>query len=321
MFGTFSRVCQGVFSECYTFDEMKEACARNGKLTFKPWEMTFQEHIMDWKSFLGIDLHVPSFEHITEHHAFKIGKAHNGDIQLLYKEWRQDKEWQGSLLHSTGVPIFHTDRLLEALQRLPRYIQPPLAVDPAVSETVTKLIRGLKSSGVATPSRIEWFERFQKISPPPAEIPDPVSLLLSPMPPIAEELQTPPVPCSNPAPARPIIAQAPRVAPELYTNRDPLVGELVVVEMHPEDRQQWPEYYFWIACVLHCPSNPSKSYKVLWYHKRNDKYKKAKNKKENCWKVKRSTILFSGFSLTSTNKLYLANERLFMAHDKVKQLM
>lgn len=320
MFGTFSRVCQSVFRECYTFEEMRLVCSQNGKLTFKPWDMIIQQHILDWKSFLGVDLKVPTFKHITEHHAFHIGKAQNGHLQLLYKEWRRDKDWHGSLVDSSGVTIFHSQNLQQAMNRLPKFIQYSKPVDAAIIDTVRKIIRCLHSSETATPSRIAWFEQFLGISPPPISLPNLISTLLTPLDPVPEELTEPPIPVQTAPSARPILAHPLRADPQLYSDRDPRVGELVVVEMHPADRVQWPDYSFWIGRVLQCPDATSKRYHVLWYYKcRDGQFKPSKNQSQNIWKVKRPTILFSGFSLTSTNKLYLDNERLFMSHEKVKQ--
>lgn len=320
MFGTFSRVCQSAFSECYTFDEMRSVCSQNGKLTFKPWEMILHEHIIDWKSYLGVDLRVPSFHHITEHHAFQIGKACNGDLQLLYKEWRRDKEWKGCLGESSGVAIFSSQYLQQALDRQPKWIHYSKPVDAAVADTVQKIMRCLQLSETATPCRLAWFGKFLEVPEAPNSLPQQITKLLTPLVPVPEELTAPPIPLQTVPAARPIVAHVLRPDPQLYSNRDPRVGELVVVEMNPDDRIQWPSYVYWVGRVLQCSVGTSRKYHILWYYNSKDgQFHASANQKQNIWKVERSTILFSGFSLTSTNKLYTANEQLFMSHDKVKQ--
>jgi hypothetical protein len=284
--------------------------------------MILQEQVLDWKSYLAMSLDLPTFKHITDHHAFRVGKAQNGNIQLLYKEWRRDEKWNGSFQDSSGVTIFQSHILQSVKKVCPKFVHYSKQVDSSVSDTITKVVKCLRSGNTDNSSRISWFEKFLTIPSTPQGLPVRMAQVLSPVASIPEELQEPPVPDHTQAPARPIIPQPPRLDPQLFSNRDPRVGELVVIEMHPDDRRQWATYSFWIAKVLRCPTLLLKGYQVLWYYKKQDgSYQESKPDKKNVWEVKRETILFSGFQLTSTQKMYAAHEKLFIEHEKIKQFL
>jgi hypothetical protein len=320
MFGNFSNICQTTFNDCYTFDEMKSACGLHGKLSFKPWEMVFLETILDWKQYLGVDNRTPALKHITQHHAFMLGKAQNGEVQLLFKEWRRDPEWSGSFQNSSGLTIIETDRVPTVLQQLPKYVHHK-EVDPAVPDTVCALVQAIQNSGAGSPSRIAWYQQFLKVNPAPAELPDVLRKILLHIP-LPDNLISPPIPQPNPAPAQPIIKQALRVDPALYAGRIPKPDELVVVEMNPDDRRKWPNYYFWVARVLPDQQQSKQgTVKILWLKCHNGVYTEAARKSENIWNVKKETILFSGFDLTAKKTFYLAFERIVKEHEKVQQFL
>lgn len=322
MFGTFSNNCNGVFSQCYTYDEMKEVCNQNGKLHFRSDDLTFMEHILDWKAYLSLGLGATSYKYITDHHSFKVGRAQNGEIQLLYKEWRSIKEWQGSFLDSSGLPIFSKERIQQVPLPLPHFWKPSKPLEPSVPEVIGKLIRSMEGSGVVTDAWRKWFDQFRSISPIPRHLPASLSMILSRVAPIAEELQPAPLPPPSSQPARTLLTQAPRTEASWYADREPLVNELVILEMNEADRATWPSYCFWMARVLECPIGKSNKVQVLWYKRQNGKFtESSRSVPSNIWKVHRSTILFSGFTLTSTGKLHVGNERVFTEHPKIKQFM
>jgi hypothetical protein len=301
---------------------MKEICTQNGKLYFRSDDLLFLEHIVDWKAYLSVGLNAYCFKGITEHHSFKVGKAQNGEIQLLYKEWRSVKEWQGSFVKSSGVVVFPQSKIQQVPLPIPHYWKPILPIETPVLEVISKLTRSMEASGVATKVRLDWFSKFCSIQAAPSELPKEILTILSLVAPIPEEEQQAPLPPQITHPACEIVAHVPRVSAALYADRDPQVEELVVIEMNEADRSTWPAYYYWLGRVLKCPKGRSKDYTVLWYSCRDGKFNKSSEKvSSNVWKVDRSTILFSGFSLTSTHKLYTSNERAFMEHPRIKQFV
>lgn len=314
-FGVFKRACERSFSDCYTTDDVKDKCDRDGKLSLKSDQFVLQHHVIDWKRFFSFNLPANQFRFITDHHSFLVGKSTTGEIQLLYKEWRSDIEWHGSLQESTGVPVFR-ERPPE--MELPQYCPNPDDVDDSIKRVVEKLVQAM---GVhCTPEREKWYQQFAALQPVPPALPHKVETLLGSRPPMPEEFLPCPPPPPSTKPARAIIPLVQRISPELFANREPQLGDLVICLMHDESRKgKWKDLHFWLAEITALPKSSKSRYRALWYKDQGGYYKRmSPNVSTNIFPVAKETILFSGFKLTKSNKLYADFERIVMQHEYIK---
>jgi hypothetical protein len=223
MFGALCNTRKSAFSKCYTLTDVMDACGPSTTLAsrsriFKPDTIQWIANVFDWKNLF--EHRVNRLQHITQYHVFLIGRAANGVIQLVSREWHSSGTWHGSLENSTGVPLFasHINNL-----SLPRVVPAP-APEPQLLERVASLLPNL-----ATSAQRAWFQQFTKPIEPNVQLND-VRVLFTTMQPFQEEFMTPPPPAFQPAQAaQDIRAQPPPANPLLYKQRAVQLHDNVVL--------------------------------------------------------------------------------------------
>ncbi len=279
IFGSFSHTLSSSFASCYTLDEIKDVASKNGKISFRPEQFQELHYSLDWKTFLCDTFDINHFRNIMQYHVFKIGKAANGEIQMVsilistincifckylyliqvYKDWQTRGDWHGSLADSSGIHIFN--RTPSVICK-PSLLPAPTSIEEKHISIIDTIITNLKNAQLDSPERVAWFKKFKHV--PSIQYPNQITLLLSKLPRAPQEMCPAPVPPYNPSillaqrliTAHPLhIPHPTQTTPTLdinsYRKRSLLPSDLVAVIKNPQDDKQFPNDKFWIAKVVY----------------------------------------------------------------------
>lgn len=299
MFGALCNTRKSAFSRCFTLPDVVKTCAPGASLSshskvFKPETCQWIANVLDWKELF--EHRVNRLQHITQHHVFVIGRAANGTIQLVCREWHSSGSWHGSLENSSGVPVFASSSSSQRLEfPLPRMIPSPQAIEQQLVQRIHALLPHL-------PTDIEktWFRQFaQPIVPNVSS--DSVRPVLSLLAPVAEELLVPPPPpIQRERSADDIRALPPPANPLLYKQRTVLLNDNVVV---PNLVPGGPA--FAVAKVVRVNATGHLRIRMYARDESTSKYTlPTERARVNEMTVNVKSILLSGFQLTSAGKMY-----------------
>lgn len=327
IFGAFSHTLCSLFSECYTLDDLRSVAGANTKISFRPEQFEYLDRIVDWKTYLT-SVGGYRLTNITFFHLFKIGKARNGQIQMIYKEWGTFGSWRGSLEDSSGVALFPIDGLAS------RSDPPTISLvspDPKIGDNIRHLTQALATHMAANPStsaRILWFDSLLSGQISSERLLANAERIFSgiPLPTEEEQLSEMPQYSSSRCANRVIVPQLLRAAtphrllPDPFQDRTLSVSDLVIVAKNPDDDKAFPDDEFWVAevCEPIKPSGKEPRVRILWYARSGRSYQRLPPVAKNMCDILLSTVLFSGFKLTASGHLKQDFEKMVQAELKRK---